>query len=248
MICSDFAGVFPNDYANILKLPGIGSYTAGAIASIAFDLPFPAVDGNVLRVIARLTVDDRDILLPQVRKETEEILKSIYPKKRCGDFTQSLMELGALVCVPGAVPKCEICPLAFMCGANKSNKQAEYPVRRQKAERKKQSITVILLRQDSRLALRKREKGLLKGLWEPINFEGDLSVDEVEKMLRDMGFVIKKIERLPDQKHIFTHIEWEMSVYAEMCISKGREYVFYLGRQRGIGSANIRQQLHFQSS
>lgn len=227
MICDDFAGVFPCDYASIRKLPGIGSYTAGAIASIAFDLPFPAVDGNVLRVIARLMADDRDILLPQVRKEVEETLKDVYPKQRCGDFTQSLMELGALICVPGAAPKCEICPLAFMCEANKNNTQADYPIRRKKAEKKKQTITVVLLQQDSHFALRKRnENGLLKGLWEPINFEGEFSRPEIEEKLQNMGVTVKKIERLPDQKHIFTHIEWKMKVYAAECSTKADNLLF----------------------
>ena len=132
-IYAEYQGQFPDKFEDILNLPGIGSYTAGAVASIAFGQARAAVDGNVLRVITRLTEDGRDIMDAKFRKEMTEQLEKIYPPKECGDFTQSLMELGAVICVPNGAPKCEICPLGSLCGAFQNGTQVQYPVKKKEA-------------------------------------------------------------------------------------------------------------------
>ena len=115
----------PADAKEILALPGIGSYTMGAIASIAFQIPLPAVDGNVLRILTRLYGDDSDILDPRFKKKTEEALVRIMPKDRPGDVNQAMMELGATVCLPNGMPKCESCPWQDRCVARKEERLKE---------------------------------------------------------------------------------------------------------------------------
>ena len=130
IITDEYGGRFPQRYADILALPGIGTYTAGAIASICFEQPTPAVDGNVLRVIARLTEDFAVIDTPQKKREITAALAAVYPAGHCGAFTQSLMELGAVVCVPNGVPNCAACPLEPLCRAHKNGTEQLLPVRR----------------------------------------------------------------------------------------------------------------------
>ena len=138
-------GEFPRNYADILTLPGIGEYTAGAIASNCFDEPIPAVDGNVLRVLSRLTEDESDITKQSTKKKYAEMLREIYPDQNCGDFTQGLMEIGAIVCVPNGVPKCDVCPVRAYCGACEHGTMRSYPVKAKKKERKIMEMTVFLL-------------------------------------------------------------------------------------------------------
>lgn len=222
-ICTVYGGVFPSAYQDILSLPGIGPYTAGAIRSIAFEQPAAAVDGNVLRVITRLTACSRDIGDAAFRSAVAEALEDIYPPGKCGAFTQSLMELGAVVCVPNGAPHCERCPLFDLCCAGRTGTQADYPVKKPKALRKKQQWTVLLLTCGAHIAIRKRaEGGLLGGLWELPNIAGLQS----EKQLQDwlFGHGIKTagsggqaIVKQPVKKHIFTHVEWELHTYAVQC-------------------------------
>ena len=120
-----YGGEMPADAKEILALPGIGSYTMGAIASIAFQIPLPAVDGNVLRILTRLYGDDSDILDPRFKKKTEEALVRIMPKDRPGDVNQAMMELGATVCLPNGMPKCESCPWQDRCVARKEERLKE---------------------------------------------------------------------------------------------------------------------------
>lgn len=220
-IMAEHDGRFPSDYAEIRALPGIGPYTAGAIASISFGLPTPAVDGNVLRVLARLTGSARDIADPAVKEEFAALLRGIYPAGRCGDFTQSLMELGATVCLPKAAPRCEACPLSPFCRAYLDGTQAALPVKAKKAPRVRALKTVFLLRCGDKLALlRRATDGLLGGLWEFPNVEGHLLPDEAAGQLADWGVAASVPTEGPRRKHIFTHVEWEMISYLADCASE----------------------------
>ena len=209
-----YDGEMPADYEKLLGLPGIGPYTAGAVASIAFEIPVPAVDGNVLRVITRITQNDGDILKQSVKRQVEEELLAVMPKGRSGAFNQALMELGATVCVPNGAPKCEECPLSGLCLAHQNGKEMDYPKKAQKKPRKIEKKTVLVIRDGSRAAIRKRPaKGLLAGLYELPNLSGWLSQDEVLDWLKQEGLSPIRIRRLSDAKHIFSHIEWHMTGY-----------------------------------
>ncbi|MBQ7792130.1 MAG: A/G-specific adenine glycosylase, partial [Clostridia bacterium] len=223
MIKAEFHGVFPNEFDTIRKLPGIGDYTAGAISSIAFDLPTPAVDGNVLRVISRVLNDFSDIMDAKTKARITEMLSRVYPKKHCGDVTQSLMELGATVCIPNGQPKCEVCPLSKLCRATKEATTEELPVKSTKAKRKTEQKTVFLLQCGEEYALRKRaEKGLLFGMWEFPNREGHLAKKEVEKLFPQA----EAIGKMKFHRHIFTHIEWELEGYHIIVAEKTLEFVW----------------------
>lgn len=209
-ICRDYGGVFPNSYENVRALPGIGPYTAGAICSIAFDLPVPAVDGNVLRVISRLTADDTPIDQPAFKKTVEQKLSAIYPK-RAGDFTQALMELGATICGPNKVPDCENCPCFDFCKARQQGNPASYPVKQPKKQRRQEDITVFILSCRGKYALQKREpQGLLADLWQFPNTTGFLDLPEGIRFLENRGLFVKDVYRQVEKKHIFTHVQWNM--------------------------------------
>lgn len=217
-ICKESGGAFPGSYEQLCSLPGVGPYTAGAIASIAFGLPVPAVDGNVLRVLSRLTENPRDIAEPAVKKQMTAALAQVYPAGHCGDFTQSLMELGAVVCVPNGLPKCGGCPLRQLCRAFRHGTQTEYPVQTKKQPRRAERKTVLLLCCGGRAAVRKRPQGgLLGGLWEFPCLDGALSAAEIAAWLERQGAHAAHIERALSRKHIFTHVEWDMTAYRVSC-------------------------------
>lgn len=210
----EYGGKMPEDYEEILKLKGIGSYTAGAISSIAFGKPYPAVDGNVLRVISRLRMDDADILSTRTKSRVEQDLRRIMPGDRPGDFNQAMMEIGAMVCVPNGAPHCADCPFETMCMAHRAGVETKYP---KKAEKKKRSIekkTVLVIRDENKAALSKRpEKGLLAGLYEFPTMEGHRSAKEVVSYLKEKGLLTIRIQPLLEAKHIFSHKEWHMIGY-----------------------------------
>lgn len=209
-----YGGAMPGDYEALLGLPGIGHYTAGAIASIAFGIPVPAVDGNVLRVLSRLTVCGDDILKQSVKNRWEEEVRNVIPKDRPGDFNQALMELGAVVCVPNGMPKCEQCPLRELCRAKRQGSVLDYPKKTQKKARKLEDRTVLVIREGQRTAIRRRpEKGLLAGMYELPNLEGHLSRTEVLTYLKEKKLSPIRIQKLEEAKHIFSHIEWHMIGY-----------------------------------
>ncbi len=215
IIVEEYDGQFPADYEALLALPGIGSYTAGAIASIAFGIPVPAVDGNVLRVLSRLTASCDDILKQSVKRAFERQIQEIIPADRAGDFTQALIEIGALVCVPNGKAKCDSCPLASLCRARALGMVDELPKKKQPKERRIEERTVLVLREGSRVAIcRRPQKGLLAGLYELPNLEGHLSEREVLEALREWGLSPLRILPLADAKHVFSHVEWRMSGYA----------------------------------
>ena len=213
-ICEERGGVMPRTYADWLEMSGVGDYTAGAIASIAFDERVPAVDGNVLRVLSRLTASTADIAEPSVKKDFREALAPCVPEC-AGDFTQAMIELGATVCVPNGAPRCEACPMRAQCVAYARGETEKYPVKRAKKARRVEKKTVFVIRDEDRTVLHKRPpKGLLSGLYELPNAEGHLTSDEVPRYIRALGFEPLRVERLEDAKHIFTHVEWHMIAYA----------------------------------
>ncbi len=213
VVVEGYGGAMPKTYEELLKLPGIGEYTAGAIASIAYGLRVPAVDGNVLRVLARVSGTDADITLPETKKAFREALLRVVPAE-AGDFTQSLIELGATVCAPNRAPTCDACPLRDSCVALREGKTDEIPVRSPKKPRRVEEKTVFLIRDGDRTALSKRPpKGLLSGLYELPNVEGHLSEEAALAHLRSIGFEPLRIQKIENSKHIFTHIEWHMIAY-----------------------------------
>lgn len=209
-IMSDHGGVFPNTYKDIRALAGVGDYTAGAISSIAFGLPVPAVDGNVLRVCARVAGDGGDITTPAMKKRVTAALEEIIPLDAPGDFNQALMELGATICLPNGAPLCERCPASVFCRAYRESRTGELPVKAAKKPRRVEERTVYLLFCGDRVALRRRpSRGLLAGLWE---YPNELS-DGTDWPAR-WGLTAPVLERAGSGKHIFTHIEWRMTALA----------------------------------
>lgn len=229
-IMEEYGGRMPGDYESLQKLAGIGSYTAGAIASITFGQPAPAVDGNVLRIIARLTEDEGDIADPSVKRRIGQELLSIMPADRPGDFNQALMELGATVCLPNGAPLCEKCPWRSACLAKRDGRQADYPKKSAKKARKAEKKTVLLIRDENRVAIRKRpDRGLLAGLYEFPCLDGHLAQEEVVAWLKSQGVRAIRLEKQADSRHIFTHREWEMTGY--LALVDGLEP---LGKENGL--------------
>jgi len=213
-IVARFDGKLPGDYDALLSLPGIGEYTAGAVASIAFGIPVPAVDGNVLRVLARLRNDASDIALPATKREVQAVLQSVMPKDRPGVFNQALMELGATVCLPNGKPKCGECPLRDLCAGYRAGTVEKLPVKAKKAPRRIERLTVFVLQSEGNVAVRKRpESGLLAGLWELPHEEGWLDAAGMAKWLGEQGMEPAGAIAERSAKHIFTHIEWHIRVY-----------------------------------
>lgn len=212
-ICKNFEGRMPDSYEEIIKLPGIGSYTAGAVLSIAYNQKVPAVDGNVLRVLARIRGDYRDILDAKVKKDIEDDVRSFMPEDASA-FNQAMMELGAMVCVPNGAPKCEECPVSAFCYAKAQGCSSELPVKKPKKKRTIEEKTVLIIQDGSKTVLKKRpEGGLLAGMYEFPMLEGVKSKEEVLAYLKDEGFKMLRIKKAPEGKHIFSHKEWHMKGY-----------------------------------
>ena len=216
-LTEEYGGQFPKNHAEILQLPGIGAYTAGAICSIAYDLPTPAVDGNVLRVCSRLTNDPSPIDLPETKKAVTRALEEIYPGE-AGDFTQALMELGATLCGPNRAPDCENCPCKEICLACGEGTAQKLPVKAPKKEKRQEDRTVFILHCDGRYALEKRSaKGLLAGLWQFPNVTGQLDTAAALETVAAWELKPREIFREVERKHIFTHIQWNMKgIYLEV--------------------------------
>ena len=220
IVCEQYGGQLPADYDALRALPGIGDYTAGAIASISFGLAVPAVDGNVLRVFSRLYNDPGVITEPAVKRAFTARVMEHQPPEKAGDYNQALMELGALVCVPNGAPLCEQCPLASLCEARRAGTALELPHKAAPKARRIEPVTVVLAEDaEERFLLQQRpQKGLLAGLWQPLLWEGEaLSAEEVCARLEALGLACEGIEPLPAAKHIFSHIEWRMSGYS-VCV------------------------------
>ena len=212
-IVEKYESVFPDQYEEVIALPGIGDYTAGAILSIAFNQRYPAVDGNVLRVISRILGSYDDISRQTTKNKFRTLLQETMPKE-AGDFNQGLMELGALVCLPNGVPRCEVCPLHKCCESYQRNLIEEIPVSVKKKTRKIEEITVLLITKDKHYLLeKKKSKGVLYNMFTFPYLEGKKTKKEIENYLLSKGYFIKTISSKGKEKHIFTHIEWEMNVY-----------------------------------
>ena len=213
-IVREYGGEMPKDYESLIKLAGIGSYTAGAVSSIAYGRPVPAVDGNVLRVLARIRKDERLITDGKVKKAVEEELAAAIPVDRPGDFNQAMMEIGACVCIPNGEPLCGCCPLDRLCMAHADGTETEFPRKEGKKPRKIEEKTVLVIRDASRAALHRRPAGgLLAGMYEFPMLDGWRTAEEVTSYLAENGFRTLRIQPLEDARHIFTHREWRMKGY-----------------------------------
>ena len=217
LICGEHSGIFPADYDAIRSLPGIGDYTAAAIASICFELPCPAVDGNVLRVVTRLCASKADISKGSTKADVRRSLLPLFEGVNSGTLNQALMELGALVCLPNHDPDCAHCPIRELC-PSASGLWKEIPFKSAKKARRQEDHTVLLLRCGGAWALRKRaDNGLLAGLWEFPNLPG--SLDAQAALDAAAGWNCRPISLLRhlEKSHIFTHVEWKLPAWVIEC-------------------------------
>lgn len=213
-VMCEYGGRLPRSYDALLSLSGIGSYTAGAVASIAFDIPVPAVDGNVLRIVSRILADGSDIADAKTKRAVTDMLAKIMPQGRSGDFNQALMDLGATVCLPVGKARCEVCPLKGLCEAYLDDIVESFPVKSAKKQRRIEKRTVWLVSCGDRVAIHRREqKGLLAGLWEFPNEEGHRSIKAWQEEMAERGWHAVSIKNAGEANHIFTHIEWKMKGY-----------------------------------
>lgn len=212
VIVERYGGELPADYDALLALPGVGPYTAGAIASIAYNIPVPAVDGNVMRVLARLTADDTDVLSGDGKKKFTAMAWKLTPEKDAGRFNQALMELGETICVPNGTPMCAECPLSSICEAYRMGCVSRLPVRIKKTKRRieERKVALVCVQSEPRRVLlhRRPSDGLLADLWELPNTLSENPLDAVPENIREY---CKSVEDLPVCKHLFSHIEWRMS-------------------------------------
>ena len=217
VIQEQFRGKFPERYEDILSLPGVGEYTAGAVASIAFDQKTPAVDGNVLRLVARLNADPTPIDNGPWKQKVRQSLAQIYPQ-RAGDFTQALMELGATICGPNRQPDCPLCPCRDFCRGYAQGHPETYPVKPPKKQKRVEEKTVFILSCNGKYALHRRDdKGLLAGLWEFPNIDSKLTAEQALSKVEEFGLHAKDILQQVERNHIFTHIIWQMNgIYVEV--------------------------------
>lgn len=234
-VMQEYGGEFPRTYKEIRALPGIGDYTAGAVGSICFDLPEPAVDGNVLRVWTRLHADSRCTDDTAVRKAIREQLRGVYAQAAAGSrgtLTQALMELGATVCVPNGAPHCGDCPLRDACSAHCAGEELQYPVRRQKKARRIEEYTVYILQCGDRIAVRQRPKtGLLAGLWELPHLDGKRDTQAALDAIADLSAHAETVCSLRQRKHIFTHIEWHMACVHILCAQMPEQFTWVTAAQ-----------------
>jgi A/G-specific adenine glycosylase len=237
VIMEKHGGIFPGEYAQVRALPGIGDYTAGAICSICFHQPTPAVDGNVLRLLARIQDDPTPIDLPARKKEVQSLLAEIYPAE-AGAFTQALMELGATICGPNRKPDCDRCPCRDFCLGHERGTAERLPVKLPKKGRREENLTVFILRCGGEYALEKRpDSGLLAGLWQFPNIPGKLDGVQAVTWAGEQGLKPRDIRRISEKKHIFTHIQWNMTgIYLEVS-EKQERYQWLSGEAIESGAA-----------
>lgn len=241
-IVEEYGGKFPETYEEIRSLKGIGSYTAGAISSFVYNIPKPAVDGNVLRVVSRITADDSDIAKAGTKSKIEKEIEEVIPRDAAGDFNQSLIELGAVVCLPNGEPRCGSCPVSHLCLAHEQGRETEFPVKKKAKKRRIENRTVLLFRDAQKTAIRKRPaKGLLAGMYEFPNREGRMTYDEVVGYGKSLGLTPVRIRKLGNAKHIFSHVEWHMTGY-EILVDELEKSMEDENKQKGnIIFAEIRQ-------
>ena len=220
-------GEFPQELSAIRALPGIGDYTAGAIASICFEAPTAAVDGNVLRVILRLTVCADSPADVRVQRRIGEELSAVYPAGHCGDFTQALMELGATVCLPNGAPQCGACPLRALCEAHAQGTELQFPTKPPKKPRRIEQRTVFVLQCGDRLAVCKRpSRGLLAGLWQLPDVPGKLETAEALRQAEQWGVHPTGILKTAERTHIFTHVQWDLRGVWLTCAAEAPQFTW----------------------
>ncbi len=225
LLVDEYGGAFPTSREALLRLPGVGDYTASAIASIAFGACEPAVDGNLLRVAARVACIEDDIMDAKVRARMRAMLAESIDRARPGEWNQAMMDLGATVCLPNGAPLCEKCPARSLCAAYQNGMTDLLPVRAAKKPRRVEERTVFLLKKGDRLALHKRaDKGLLAGLWEFPNAADSLDAAGAAIALARWGLAAERIEPAGSAKHIFTHVEWDMRAYFAEVTGEGDEF------------------------
>ena len=218
-VMEQWGGMLPQKLEDLMALPGIGEYSAGAIASIAYGQRVPAVDGNVLRVVSRLLASRENVMDPKVKRQLRQQVWDIIPAQRPGDFNQSLMELGALVCLPNGKPLCSGCPLENLCLGNRLAIAQELPVKPPKKARRVVPRTVFVLCSQGRLLLHRRpSRGLLASLWEFPGQDGHLSLEQAAETLAQAGIQVSSIASLGEHTHIFSHVEWPMVCYQVECL------------------------------
>ena len=213
VVAGELEGRFPQTVQGLRALPGIGAYTAGAVASMAFDLPEPAIDGNQSRVLSRLFAIQGEIQSPQVQRRLREQALLLLDRERPGDFNQALMGLGALICLPRS-PKCGECPAAPLCLARAQGLERQLPQTAPKTGQRVERRTVALVFWQNKVLVRQRpDRGLLAQLWEFPHFLQAESGAALEEALAEMGVTLKGRRTGPRARHVFTHLIWEMTGY-----------------------------------
>lgn len=231
MVVVQYGGTFPREYAQILALPGVGEYTAGAICSIAFDDKTPAVDGNVLRVYARVMNDATPIDEPKFKATVRARLAEVYPAC-AGTFTQALMELGATVCGPNRAPQCEICPCSAFCAAYRAGTAQDLPNKSPKKAKKREQYTVYILECAGEYALIKRpNSGLLAAMWQFPTTHGLTDVQTAAAQTESWGMPVRDVLKQSEKNHIFTHIIWEMRGFYIKVAKKSEEFYWFTPEQ-----------------
>ena len=240
LVTDVYGGELPRSAAELRKLPGVGDYTAGAIASIACGEPEPAVDGNVLRVVMRLTACGDDVLSQKTRRRVSDALRAVYPRgEAAGLLTEGLMELGETLCLPNGAPLCGSCPLKELCLARREGREEELPRRSPKKERRIEEKTVLLLRCGERYALRRREEsGLLAGMWEFPSLPGKQDAQSVRAALAERGLPAEEIRPCGESRHVFTHVEWHMTGYTAVVSAQSGEYEWKTPEEIRAGCAS----------
>lgn len=205
-------GMLPKDEKALLKISGIGPYTAGAILSIAYDLPYPAVDGNVIRVLSRIDGIREDVTHKEVLSAIRTRAQALCDNGRPGDFNQAVMDLGATICVPGT-PNCDLCPVSTFCDAFKNGDAAELPVKTQSRPPKTMQVGVAVITCENRVLVVKRKERLLGGLYVFILDEESSSQDDLSRTLALMSIPCTFKADMGQARHVFTHRVWNMRLY-----------------------------------
>ena len=211
-VMAEHGGVIPSTVEALRKISGIGPYTAGAIASIAFEQPVPAVDGNVIRVVSRLRGIRENVGVPSVRRSLEGEAASLVPATRPGDFNQAVMDLGATICTPGT-PSCEKCPLQAECDAYAAGDAEDLPVLPRKNPPRLLDYTVCLICSGNRVLMRQRTETMLHGLWVFPMAEGKLTLRQVPAAVKKLTrLAVTEVQSAGEAKHVFTHQIWQMQL------------------------------------
>ena len=212
-VMEQYGGVLPREPEKLRGICGIGPYSAGAIASIAYDVPVPAVDGNVIRVISRLYGIRSDALENKTRHHIETLAAALVPAERPGDHNQAIMDLGATVCIPGT-PNCHLCPLSDFCDAFRTGDAADLPVLPKTKPQKIISWNVLLIHSSGRVLMRMRTERLLQGLWCFPMIEGNFSPDTLqEQIAKKLHLSVGELSDAGAARHVFTHQIWQMRIY-----------------------------------